>query len=78
MQYQNFGNFIREKRINLGKSLNKFAIECEIDKASLSNFERNKSDIYFKHFTKIAKGFNLSPSELLAEFENSNGIAKSQ
>jgi len=69
MQYINFGKFVRAKREKLGKSLNLFAIECEIDKASLSNFERGISSIYFENFVKIAKGFNVTPAELLKEFE---------
>ncbi len=72
MQYNNFGKFIRNKRIKLGRALNVFALDCGIDKASLSNFERNKSDIVFNNFIKIAQGFNMSPSQLLAEFEEQN------
>ena len=78
MQYADFGNFIRTKREGLGKALNTFALECEIDKASLSNFERGKSDIYFGNFLKIAHGFNILPSELLKEYEKIHSIAKSQ
>ena len=69
MQYNNFGNFIRNKRLKLDIALNTFALDCGIDKASLSNFERNKSDIVFSNFVKIAQGFNVPPSQLLAEFE---------
>ena len=61
--------FVRNKRMKLGLSLNAFAIDCEIDKATLSNFERNKSDIVFQNFVKIAKGFNFTPAELLCEYE---------
>jgi len=70
MQYKKFGNYIRRKRRKLNIALNTFALDSGIDKASLSNFERNKSDIYFENFTKIAKGFNLTPAQLLTEFEN--------
>ena len=79
MQYENFGNFIRTKRKSMEKSLNNFSFDCDIEPATLSNFERNKSDICFANFIKIAKGFNLTPSQLLAEFENSSHcIVKSQ
>ena len=71
MQYENFGSFIRLKRQSLEKSLNNFSFDCDIEPATLSNFERNKSDICFTNFTKIAKGFNLTPAQLLYEFENS-------
>ena len=78
MQYINFGKFVRNKREKLGKSLNAFAIECEIDKASLSNFERGLNSIYFNNFIKIANGFNMTPAELLQEFEQNISIANSQ
>lgn len=78
MQYISFGKFIRKKREKLGISLNLFAIECEIDKATLSNFERGLSSICFNNFIKIAKGFNTSASELLREFEQNNTIDNSQ
>ena len=72
MQYRNFGKFIKLKRLKLKYSLNQFAILSEIDSASLSRFEHNKSDIYFSNFIKIANGFNMSPAELLKEFEKKN------
>ena len=59
MQYQNFGKFIKLKRLKLKYSLNQFAILSEIDSASLSRFEHNKSDIYFSNF------FNGSPKSFL-------------
>ncbi len=71
MQYNYFGNFIRRKRLGLNYTLNKFAIECELEPATLSNFERQNSDLYFSNFIKLAKGFKVSPSELLAEYEKS-------
>ena len=79
MQYENFGNFIRTKRKSMEKSLNNFSFDCGIEPATLSNFERNKSDICFTNFIKIANGFNLTPSQLLTEFENYTfTIVKSQ
>ena len=78
MQYKKFGNFIREKRMQMGKKLNSFALDCDIDKASLSNFERNKCGICFDSFLKIAKGFNLLPSQLLQEYEKQYSIDNSQ
>lgn len=72
MQYKNFGQFIRKKRENLGISLNHFAINCDIDSATLSNFERGKSDILFQNFIKIAYGFNSTPATLLEEYTKKN------
>lgn len=70
MQYSNFGKYIRSKRDLFSESLNDFAFECGIEPATLSTFERGKSDILFSNFVKIAKGFNMSPAELLTEFES--------
>lgn len=69
MQYKYFGKFIRNKRRKLNISLNELAFNSEIEPASLSKFETQKSDILFSNFIKIAKGFNLTPAELLFEFE---------
>ena len=45
MQYDNIGNFIRRKRTLLGKTLNNFAIDNDIEPAILSRIENNKQDI---------------------------------
>ena len=69
MQYNDFGKFIRNKRTKLNYSLNKFAFICELEPASLSNFERGNNDIYFMNFIKIANGFSTTPAQLLSEYE---------
>lgn len=71
MQYYNFGNFVRQKREKLKISLNSFALNCELDPATLSNFETSKSDILFMNIAKIPKGFDMSLGELITEYENS-------
>ena len=73
MQHHDLGKFIRYKREHsLQKiSLNSFAINNEIEPAILSRIENEKQDIKFNVLAKIAKGFNLKTSELIAEFENS-------
>lgn len=69
MQYKELGQFIRNKRILLGYSLNKFAIHCEIEPATLSNFERGLSDINLDTLISIAKGFDKTLGEFIAEYE---------
>lgn len=71
MQYYNFANFIRLKREKLNISLNSFATNCELDPATLSNFETYKSDILFGNMVKISKGFNMNLGDLLNEYESS-------
>lgn len=69
MQYKKLGQFIRNKRILLGFTLNKFAIHCEIEPASLSNFERGLSGINLDTLISIAKGFDKTLGELIIEYE---------
>lgn len=69
MQYKNIGKYVKDKRLTQNLTLNRFAFNCGIEPASLSRFENGKSDILLENFAKIANGFGLTPSELLAEFE---------
>ncbi len=71
MQYNELGKFIKNKRQIAGKTLNKFAIENDIEPAILSRIENLKQDIKMGVLIKIANGFNLTPAKLLSEFENS-------
>ena len=71
MQYKNFGKFLREKRINLGWSLNKFAIQNDIEPAIISRIENLQQDIKLQILVKIAIGFDMSVSDLIKEYENS-------
>lgn len=72
MQYKNFGKFIRVKRETLlpKVSLNKFAFDNDLDPAILSRVETQQQDVKLNVIAKIAKGFGLKASELLAEYEN--------
>ena len=69
MQYGNFHSYVRNKRLRIKQSLNSFAVDCGIDSASLSRFENGESDILFGTFLRIAKGFKMTPAELLSDFE---------
>ena len=69
MQYNELGNFIKNKRLSIGITLNKFAIENDIEPAVLSRIENLKQDIKIGVLVKIANGFNLTLSQLLSEFE---------
>lgn len=69
MQYKTLGSYIRKKREEKNISLNKFAVDYEIDTAILSRIERNLQDIKLNTLVKIANGFDLLPSELLKGYE---------
>lgn len=70
MQYYDFGTYIRNKRLKLGKSLNTFAADIELDSSILSRIENSLQDIKLQSLIKIANGFSQTPSEFLKEFEN--------
>lgn len=70
MQYNKFGTFIKYKRNSIGKTLNRFAIENDIEPAILSRIENLKQDIKLGVLIKIANGFNTTPAKLLSEFES--------
>ena len=69
MQYKNLGKFIKLKREQTGLSLNKFALEAEIDPAILCRIENLKQGIKINILENISKALNTTPAGLLAEFE---------
>ena len=69
MKYEELGLYIRNQRMAMGKSLNEFAIDIDVDSAILSRIENLKQDIKLTVLRKIAKGFSKQPSEFLSEFE---------
>lgn len=76
MQYKNFGNFIKVKRKSLlpKVSLNKFAFDNGIEPAVLSRIENQFQGVKLETIGKIANGFGVLASELLAEYEKSQQI----
>ena len=70
MQYEQIGIFIKNKRMALKQTLNGFALKNDIEPAILCRIENQKQDIKLGILIKIAKGFRLTPSEFLREFEN--------
>ena len=69
MQYKFLGQYIKNKRINAGFTLNAFAIANDIDSAILSRIENLKQNIKLNILEKIANGFNQTGSSLLSEYE---------
>lgn len=70
MQYSNLGQFIKNKRLEKGLSLNKFATEAEIDPAILCRIENLKQGIKIEILEKITNAFDTKLSEFLREYEN--------
>ena len=71
MDYKYLGTYIKNKRIKMGYTLNKFAFENDIEPAILSRIENLKQNIKLNVLEKISHGFQLSPAKFLAEFEQS-------
>lgn len=71
---KNLGKYIKNKRIEAKWSLNKFAIEVEMESSTLSRNENGKSAISVETINKIAKFYNQTPAEFLADFEKDNKI----
>lgn len=69
MQYSELGTFIKNKRQQKGLSLNRFAMEAEIDPAILCRIENLRQGIKLEVLEKIALAFDLKISEFLAEYE---------
>jgi len=72
MQYENLGTYIKQKRSELDISLNQFAFSNDIDPAILSRIENLKQGVKINILEKIARGFDKTPAEFLAEFEKAN------
>lgn len=70
MQYNELGKYIKNKREELGVSLNKFAQDADIDCAILCRIENLKQGIKLNILEKIANNFNQTPAEFLKDFED--------
>ena len=58
------GKRIKEKRIELGLSQEKFALSIGMDRTYLASVEKGKRNISIINIEKIANGLNISLSEL--------------
>ena len=76
MQYakdKDIRDFIREKRLQTGKTLNGFAFDAEIDPAILCRIENKKQGIKLEILEKIVRVLNLKMSEFFYEYEQECG-----
>ena len=74
MQYSQLGKFIKEKRQQRGLSLNRFAMEAEIDPAILCRIENLRQGIKLDVLEKIAFALEIKLSKFLAEYEKTYKI----
>lgn len=65
-----FGNHAKKIRESKFNSLNDFALNHSIlSSATISRIENAKSDFKFSTFIKLANAINITPSELLNNFD---------
>ena len=66
MLKENLGKRIKYLRNSItGLSQEKFALSINMDRTYLASVENGKRNISIENLNKIAKGFNMSLSELL-------------
>lgn len=70
MQYSDFGIFLRKKREGTNISLNQFALESDVDSATISRIETGKQGISLSVIAKIASFYGIKVSELITEYES--------
>ena len=61
------GQRIKEKRLQLGLSQEKFALSINMDRTYFASVEKGKRNISILNIEKIAKDLNISLSELFQE-----------
>ncbi len=61
------GQRIKEKRLQLGLSQEKFALSINMDRTYFASVEKGKRNFSILNIEKIAKGLNISLSELFQE-----------
>ena len=69
MDLNKLGNHIKELRKKLGLSQEKFALSIGIDRTYYSAIESGKHNVTIQNLYKIAKGLNVTLSDLLIIFK---------
>ena len=59
-----FGARVRELRLEINLSQEKFAAKCDLDRTYLGSVERGERNIALRNIEKIAKAFSIPVSEL--------------
>jgi transcriptional regulator with XRE-family HTH domain len=62
-----FGARVRELRLEMKLSQEKFAAKCNLDRTYLGSVERGERNIALRNIEKIAKAFGIPISELTSD-----------
>ena len=60
-----FGARVRELRISKDYSQEAFAAHCELDRTYIGGIERGERNVALRNIESIAKGLNVTISELM-------------
>ncbi len=61
---ERFGKRVRERRVAIGLSQEKFATKCGLDRTYISGIERGQRNVSLRNILTIAKALNTTISEL--------------
>lgn len=64
---EKLGQRIKEKRLEIGLSQEKFALSIGMDRTYFASVEKGKRNISILNLEKIANGLNISLSELFQD-----------
>jgi transcriptional regulator with XRE-family HTH domain len=62
---EGFGNRVRERRVKMGISQEKFATKCHLDRTYISGIERGQRNLSLRNIKIIADALDTSISELM-------------
>ena len=60
-----FGARVRELRLEMGLSQERFAAKCKLDRTYVGSVERGERNIALRNIEKISKAFGKSTAELM-------------
>lgn len=61
---EGFGKHVRERRVKMGLSQERFAGKCQLDRTYISGIERGKRNVSLRNIKVIADTLNTTISEL--------------
>ena len=64
-----FGCIVKEKRIQIGLSQEKFALQIDMDRTYLASVEKGNRNISLENIFKIANGLDVSLAELFSDLK---------
>ena len=62
-----FGARVRELRLEMGLSQEKFAAKCDLDRTYLGSVERGERNIAIRNIERISKALGISISVLMSD-----------